>query len=325
MLVQSLLFCVGLAMLYFGADWLVSGSSRLAIRYGIRPLVVGLTVVALATSMPEFVVNLIAAAQGQNDLALGNVVGSNIANIALILGATAVLQPILVAKSTLKREYPIMLLVMLVFFGMASNGVISRLEGIVLVLGLITLMVYLVLNARTAPPDEVNTNAPPLVEPIDVEPEAAERPVWQQVGLILIGMVLLAFGARLMVDAAVYAAELFGISPIVVGLTIVAIGTSLPELAASIMGIVRKEADLSLGNVLGSNMMNVLFVIGMIALIRPLPVETESIRLHFPVMIAVSVLLFPLARPKLRISRWAGVVLLIVFVAYTGYLIAPYL
>ncbi|MEM6648111.1 MAG: calcium/sodium antiporter [Bacteroidota bacterium] len=324
MLLQSLLFCVGLAMLYLGADWLVRGASRLAIRYGIRPLVVGLTVVALATSMPEFVVNLIASAQGENDLALGNVVGSNIANIALILGTTALLQPIVVSKGTLSKEYPIMLLVMVVFFGMAANGTISQIEGIVLVLGLITFMVYLVLNARTGAPADAEAVATPP-DPVVKPEEAKERPVWQQAGLILVGMAFLAYGAHLMVTAAIFAAEKLGISSVVVGLTIVAIGTSLPELAASIMGIVREESDLSLGNVLGSNMMNVLFVIGMIALIQPLPVEAESIRLHFPVMIAVSLLLFPMARPKLRISRWSGAALLLAFVGYTVYLILPYL
>ncbi|MEM1095446.1 MAG: calcium/sodium antiporter [Bacteroidota bacterium] len=324
MLLQSLLFCVGLAMLYLGADWLVRGASKLAIRYGIRPLVVGLTVVALATSMPEFVVNLIAAAQGENDLALGNVVGSNIANIALILGTTALLQPIVVSKSTLSKEYPIMLLVMLVFFGMAANGTISRMEGVILVLGLITFMVYLVLNARSGAPAGAEAVEGPAADVAPPE-ESAERPVWQQAGLILLGMGFLAFGAHLMVTAAIFVAEKLGISSVVVGLTIVAIGTSLPELAASIMGIVREESDLSLGNVLGSNMMNVLFVIGMIALIQPLPVESESIRLHFPVMIAVTLLLFPLARPKLLISRWSGAVLLTTFAAYTIYLILPYM
>lgn len=324
MLLQSLLFCVGLAMLYLGADWLVRGASKLAIRYGIRPLVVGLTVVALATSMPEFVVNLIAAAQGENDLALGNVVGSNIANIALILGTTALLQPIVVSKSTLSKEYPIMLLVMLVFFGMAANGTISRMEGVILVLGLITFMVYLVLNARSGAPAGAEAVEGPAADVAPPE-EAAERAVWQQAGLILLGMGFLAFGAHLMVTAAIFVAEKLGISSVVVGLTIVAIGTSLPELAASIMGIVREESDLSLGNVLGSNMMNVLFVIGMIALIQPLPVESESIRLHFPVMIAVTLLLFPLARPKLLISRWSGAVLLTTFAAYTIYLILPYM
>jgi cation:H+ antiporter len=314
---QLLLFVFGLVVLYFGAEWLVKGAASLALRYGIRPLIVGITVVALATSMPEFVVNFFAALTGEDSLALGNIVGSNICNIALILGISALVLPLTVAPSTLRKEYPIMMAVMVVFYLISLDGIISKMDGILLIGGLISFFVYLIRDARqnTVPvPAEAKERA---ADPMD-------NPT-RRILFILGGMVSLSVGARIMVSAAVNIAESLSISPIIVGLTVVAIGTSLPELAASVACAIHKEADMSVGNVLGSNLLNVLFVVGLVSLIRPLKVDTTSLEIHFPVMLGFSALLFPLAWTQYQITRIEGCLLLLGFAGYMTYLALPYL
>ncbi len=323
MLLQSLIFFVGLTALYYGAEWLIKGATSLALRFGIRRLVVGLTVVALGTSMPEFLVNFFAAVSNEDALALGNIVGSNIANIALILGMSALIFPLAVQPTTLRKEYPMMMLVMGIFYGMSLDGRISQIDGLILVTGLILFFIYLVLDARTEDSRKQ----------VEMELQAFENgemsgriyPVRQKIFFLLGGMIGLSVGARLMVTSAVNLADMLGIRHVVVGLTVVAIGTSLPELAASVMCAVRKEPDLSVGNILGSNLLNVLFVVGLVALIRPLDVDHESIKVHFPVMIGFGLLLYPLARTKYRISRIEGGILIAGFVAYMVYLAFPYM
>ncbi len=323
MLLQSLIFCAGLTALYYGAEWLIKGATSLALRFGIRRLVVGLTVVALGTSMPEFLVNFFAAVSDEDALALGNIVGSNIANIALILGMSALIYPLAVQPTTLRKEYPMMILVMGVFYGMSLDGRISQIDGLILVLGLISFFIYLVLDSRTA--DSRRQVEEELRAFENGEMSGRIYPVWQKVLFLLGGMIGLSLGARLMVTSAVNIADLLGISHVVVGLTVVAVGTSLPELAASVMCAVRKEPDLSVGNILGSNLLNVLFVVGLVALIRPLAVDQESIKIHFPVMLGFGLLLYPLARTNYSISRLEGGILIAGFVAYMVYLAWPYL
>jgi len=319
MLIQFLIFFAGLFVLYFGAEWLVRGASSIAIKYGIRPLVVGLTVVALATSMPEFIVNLIAALGGKDDMALGTIVGSNIANIALILGISSLVLPLVVAPSTLKKEYPIMMGVMVLFYVVALDGVIGLLDGVILVLSLIAFLLFLVIDAK-------RHSQTVRLEDIEGAPEPGEEiSVPRKLVLLGAGMLGLAIGARLMVSAASSIALDLGINQTVVGLTVLAIGTSLPELAASIMCVLRREADMSVGNVLGSNLMNVLFVVGLVSLFRPLEVDAASLRLHFPVMLGFGVLLFPLAWTSFRITRLEGGLLFGGFVGYLFYITAPYL
>ncbi len=312
MLVDLGLLLAGLVVLYFGAEWLVRGASSIAISMGLKPLIVGLTVVALGTSLPELVTNLLAAAQGEHSLALGNILGSNIANVGLILGLTALLLPIAVADSTLRKEFPILLAVQLVFFILALDGTISRVDGIILVAILLGFMAYLVRDARrtsVAPDDSMASPGFTL-------------PRWKKGLLVGGGIVGLAVGAHLMVMGAVNIAHAFGINPIIVGLTIVAIGTSLPELAASIVAVIHKQADLTVGNVIGSNLMNVLFVVGLVAILTPLNVESEALTIHFPVMIAFC-LLMALAWPQRQFSRVVGAVLLCAFIGYTAYLVVP--
>lgn len=318
MTLHILLFVLGLVGLYLGADWLVRGASSLALRFGIRPMVVGLTIVALATSMPEFLTNFLAALSGEDSLALGNIIGSNIANVALILGVSALVLPMVVQKETLRKEYPLMMASLVAFYLMALDGVISRLDGALLVIGLFGFMAFVLIDARR------HTRRTSALEGVPVEADVKSKPALPQVLYVIAGMVFLSLGAYWMVEAAVFMAAVAGISPAVVGLTVVAVGTSLPELAASVVAARKAEGDLSLGNVLGSNLLNVLFVVGIVSLIRPLHVEPEAIDLHLPVMLAFALLLLPLVATKLRLDRWEGAVLLACFIGYTVYLLLPY-
>lgn len=313
---QLLFFVIGLVVLYFGAEWLVKGAASLAIRYGIRPMIVGITIVALATSMPEFVVNFVAALSGEDNLALGNIVGSNICNIALILGISALVVPLTVAPSTLRKEYPIMLSVMVGFYVMSLDGTISQIDGAILLFCLAAFFIFVIVDAKRQPkpvPSETQ------------EDSEGSITTTMQVLFIVGGMVGLSVGARIMVDAAVNIAESLAISPIIVGLTVVAIGTSLPELAASVAFALNKQVDMSVGNVLGSNMLNVLFVVGMVSMVNPLSVDVDSINIHLPVMLAFSLLLLPIAWTRYQISRFEGSILLTGFVGYVVYLVLPFI
>ncbi len=310
MLVHVGVLLLGLVILYFGAEWLIKGASSLAVGFGIPPLVVGLTVVALGTSLPEFMTNFIAALSGNDGLALGNIVGSNIANVGLILGTSALLVPLAVAPSTLKREYPIMLGVLVAFYVLALNGVIGRFDGVLLLAGLAGFLGYLVRDVRRRGVGAGEVMASPELT----------MPAWKKALLLGTGIVGLALGAHLMVTSAVAIAEVFGIDPVVVGLTVVAVGTSLPELAASLVGVFRNETDLAVGNVIGSNLLNVLFVVGTVALVRPLGVDAESLAIHFPVMIGFGLLIL-LAWFGGELKRWHGVLLLVAFVGYMAYLV----
>ncbi len=319
MLLQGLLFLVGLVVLYFGAEWLIKGAASLALALGVRPLIVGLTVVALGTSMPEFIVNVTAAITGEDALALGNIIGSNISNIALILGATALVIPLKVGRDMLKREYPMMLAAMFIFFGLALDGSIGFVDGLLLVGGLAAFLIFLIVDARRRTAKEA------LEEVKSVEEVESGTSTLHKVALILLGMIALAFGARLMVSAAVFIAESLGVSSIVIGLTVVAIGTSLPEMAASVVGALRAEPDLAVGNIIGSNLLNVLFVIGFVSLVQPLKVETSSLQIHFPIMLAFTIMLFPIMLTHYKISRFEGGLLLASFVGYLALVLFPYM
>lgn len=316
MLLQFLIFLVGLGVLYLGAEWLIKGAASLALRYGIRPLVVGITVVALGTSMPEFVINFFAALSGDDGLALGNIVGSNICNIALILGFSSIVLPLAVTPGSLKKEYPIMMLVLILFYMVALDGVISKTDGMLLVLGLIGFFVFLVYDSRR--------HAGSVKREGQAQERERREPIKKRVLLLAGGIILLAGGARMMVYAAVNIADGLGIHQVVIGLTVVAIGTSLPELAASVVGAIKNEMDMSFGNVLGSNLLNVLFVVGLVSIMSPLQVDAESLAIHFPVMLGFGILLLPLAWTQYRISRFEGAALLVGFTGYIVYLIMPY-
>ena len=333
MLTQLVVFILGLGILYLGADWLIEGASELAKKFGIRSLIIGLTIIALGTSLPEFLLNLFAVAAEEDGLAIGNIVGSNIANIALILGISAIVMPLSVDGAVLKKEYPIMLAATGLFYLMALDGVISRLDGAILVSGLIAFLVFVIWDASTGEDQtDVTVEAPaPEEDPFGARSGIKKWLDHERLGsamrilLIIAGMGALAIGARLMVQSAITMAAMLNINPVIVGLSIVAIGTSLPELAASLMASVRQESDLSVGNILGSNLLNILFVIGVVAIIQPMEVEDETLGIHMPIMIGFSLLLYPLARRHHRLARPGGLLLLAGFVGYMVFLALPYL
>ena len=315
MVLYVFLFFLGLLVLYLGAEGLVQGASSIALQYGVRPVIVGLTVVALGTSMPEFLVNFFALLSGDPHLAIGNIIGSNISNIALILGMCALVLPLTVTPEILRREYPAMLGVMVLFYLCALDGWIGLIDGIIMVGLLVGLGVYVFIDAR-------RTSTAAILESMEGEVESAETDLSALAkGVYVIGgMGGLALGAHLMVANAVAIADLMGIDHVVIGLTVVAIGTSLPELAASMVGTLKKESDMTVGNVMGSNLLNVLFVVGTLAIAEPISVEAETIRLHFPVMLGFCALIVPLTWTNHEISRLEGALMVAAFLGYMVFL-----
>ena len=310
MLTSVVLFFASLLLLYFGAEYMVSGSSRFALSLGVRPLVIGMTVVALATSMPEMMVSLTAVLKGTSDIAAGNIIGSNIANIGLILGAAALLAPMAVAKSTLRKDIPIMLVASLLLFLLTLDGRLGFGDGLLLVTGLGAFILYCVFgNSRTK-----------VAPPADAAAIAEEkRHRSRDLVLILVGIVGLGVGAELMVRSAIAIARGVGLSEMVIGVTVVALGTSLPELAASMMGAWKGEMELSVGNVIGSNIFNLLFVLGVCSMIRPIPIDASSLRFELPVMLLFSFALLPLIGRRMRIGRTEGGLLLFCYLAFVGF------
>lgn len=315
MVLYIFLFFAGLLVLYLGAEGLVQGASSIALQYGIRPVIVGLTIVALGTSMPEFLVNFFAMLSGESTLAIGNIIGSNISNIALILGVCAVTLPLTVTPEVLKREYPVMLAVMILFYLCALDGVIGSLDGIVMVVLLLGLAVYVFFDAR-------RTSTATIIESMEGEVEATDPELSMLAKGVYVfgGMGGLALGAHLMVDNAVSIADLMGIDHVVIGLTVVAIGTSLPELAASMVGTLKQESEMTVGNVMGSNLLNVLFVVGTLSIADPITVEPETIRIHFPVMLGFCFLIVPLTWSDHQITRLEGAFMVVSFIGFMVFL-----
>jgi cation:H+ antiporter len=299
----------GLLLLSSGAECLVRGSAALALRFGISPLVVGLTVVAFGTSSPEIVVSLQSALKGNSALALGNVIGSNISNVALILGLSVLVRPLRVQSQVIRREIPLMIFASLLLCLLLLGGQLNRLEGLLLVLGSIGYTALAYISARK--------NRDKNVE--EEYEEALPRPkglAWVNVASILVGLSLLIVGANLLVAGAITIAEGFGVSQVVIGLTIVAVGTSLPELATSIAAASKDEGDIVIGNVIGSNVLNILFVLGVAALVAP--IHTNDLRLiDLAVMAGSAAIIFPLMRRGFQLTRWEGAFLL---AGYIGYL-----
>ncbi len=315
MVLYVFLFFVGLLILYLGAEGLVQGASSIALQYGIRPVIVGLTVVAVGTSMPEFLVNSFALISGESTLAIGNIIGSNISNVALILGTCAVTLPLTVTPEVLRREYPVMLGVMILFYACALDGLIGVVDGILMVVLLLGLGGYVIYDAR-------RTSTATILESMEGELSAAEPKMSGLTKGVYVfgGMCGLALGAHLMVDNALAISDILGVDHVVIGMTIVAIGTSLPELAASMVGTLKEESDMTVGNVMGSNLLNVLFVVGSLAIVEPLTVEATTIRLHFPVMLGFCALIVPLTWTNHVISRVEGAFMVTSFVGYMTYL-----
>ena len=302
----------GLILLFVGAEGLIRGSSNLAIKMGITPLVVGLTVVAFGTSTPELVVSLKAALIGNSSISLGNVVGSNIANIALILGVAALIRPLDVHAKVIMREIPIMIGISVLLFLLLMDGELGLFDGLVFVFGLITYLIVNVMMARKEKNIEVDSEF--------TEGLKSKLGIPISIILMIAGLGLLIFGANLFVQSAVAIAKIFNVSDAIIGLTIVAIGTSLPELITSIVAAYKKEADIAIGNVVGSNVFNILGILGITALI--IPVSSVGISyIDLGVMLFTAIILFPLSRSGFSISRFEGAILLIGYFGYVYYLL----
>jgi cation:H+ antiporter len=304
-MISALLFALaGLVLLYFGAEWLVKGAASLALRWGLSPLIIGLTVVAFGTSAPEMAVSIKAAFSGSPDLALGNVVGSNISNIGLILSLVCLIHPLRVHRQVFTFDGPaaIWSSVLLIFLLM-DHGV-SRFDGVLLV-GLLCL--YVLFSVRKS---KNNTGvATEETGPIE------ERPLYVNALLIALGIAIMVLGADFLVDGAVTIARSFGVSEAVIGLTMVAIGTSLPEMATSLVAAFKKEADIAVGNIIGSNIFNILSVLGFSAAIHPIhPKDIGGTDLA--AMLLLTVILIPLGWKSLLLQRWHGALLLLIYAGY---------
>ena len=316
-------FTAGLLLLYYGAGWLVRGSSVLARSLGLTPMVIGLTVVAFGTSAPELVVSLVSAFKGKSMIALGNVVGSNICNITLVLGATAMLQPVTTQRVVINRDIPLMLIISLGLLLLSVNSLISRVEGIVLMAGIVAYTWFnykVALEVRRTLPDRSDTDAT-----LAVPESGLLRRRWFQLLLVAAGMAAVVLGADLLVDAAVRIMSVLGVSDRVVGLTVVAFGTSVPELATSVVAAMKKEMEISLGNLVGSNVFNLLSVVGATAAVRPITISGgffgSGLAVDYLVMMAVSALPWLLMRQNLILSRANGSLLLGCYVVYVTSLI----
>jgi cation:H+ antiporter len=307
----------GFIILMAGAEGLVRGASSLAAALGISPLVIGLTVVAFGTSAPELAVSVQSAYRGTMDVAVGNVVGSNIFNILLILGISAVITPLIVNSQLLRLDVPLMIVVSFIFYFMALDGVISRLDGLLLFGGL---LLYIWWSIRKSRQEQEGK------EEDDDEYSQKDGGVFgyvKNVAFVVVGLAMLVVGSDWLVEGATALARLFNVSDLIIGLTIVALGTSLPELATSIVAAIRKERDIAVGNVVGSNFFNIMAVIGLSGLVAPVGVEVSAVALQFdiPVMLFVSVLAFPILFIDGRISRWEGALMLVLLAAYITYLV----
>lgn len=314
------LLIAGLALLVAGAEALVRGASKLAAGVGISPLIIGLTIVAFGTSSPEMAVSVMSSLAGQADIALGNVVGSNIFNVLFILGISSLVSPLLVAQQLIRLDVPIMIGVslLLLFFGV--DGRINRSDGVVLFVGILVYTAFLIYQSRKEGNSEVQE------EYLREYSSQGRMTVVQGVinlGLIVAGLVLLVLGSRWLVESSTAIARAIGISDLVIGLTIVAIGTSLPELATSVVASIKGERDIAVGNVVGSNIFNILSVLGLSAAVSPsgIIVSNAALRFDIPVMIAVAFACLPIFASGNLIERWEGLLFAGYYVAYTAYLI----
>jgi len=302
---------LGFVLLVWGADRFVHGASATARNLGISPLIIGLTIVGFGTSAPEILVSIVSALEGNPGLAVGNALGSNITNIGLVLGVTALITPLVVKSETLRREYPAMFAVMLLTLALMADRDLSRTDGIILLLGL-CLMIYWMITiglrkSRIDPMEYEYAQEIPLIS-------TQKALLW-----LLAGFLVLLFSSRILVWGSINIAHELGVSDLVIGLTIVAIGTSLPELAASVMSALKKEPDIAIGNVIGSNMFNLLAVLGMPAVIAPLPLDGGILTRDYPFMIGLSIALFIMAygfRGNGRINRLEGGLLLLTYITY---------
>ena len=310
----------GLVLLVAGAEVLVRGAARLAAQFGIPPLIIGLTVVAFGTSAPETAVSVQAALNGSGDIAIGNVVGSNIANVLLILGLSALVAPLIVSRQLIRLDVPLMIGASLVTWALAMDGSLGRLDGALLFGGVVAYTLFLIIGSRRS---KATDNRDEFADEFGLH-ETPKPYAWAiNLALLVAGLVLLVGGSNLLVEGAVTLAKALGLSELVIGLTIIAVGTSLPELATSMIAAFKGERDIAVGNVVGSNLFNLLCVLGLASLVSPLPinVSANALSFDFPVMIAVAVACLPIFFAGYRINRWEGALFVAYYAIYTTWLI----
>lgn len=320
MMFTYILFFIGFVFLIKGADLLVDGASSLAKRIGVSSLVIGLTIVAFGTSAPELVVNILASLKGNTEIAIGNILGSNIVNILLILGISAVIYPLAVKKGTVWKEIPLALLAVLVlalmandvFVDGATSSVISRIDGFILIAFFIIFLYYTFGISRVTP-----------ATPVDIDEQKPEtRSLAKAWLMVFVGIAGLVLGGKWIVDGAVVFATSMGVSEALIGLTIVAIGTSLPELATSAVAAYKKDVDIAVGNIVGSNIFNIFWILGVSAIINPLPFSQTLMSDMFVTILATLLLfVFLFIGKRHVIERWQGVLFILLYVAYLAYVI----
>jgi cation:H+ antiporter len=314
------LLAAGLVLLILGAEALVRGASRLAAAIGIPPLIIGLTLVGFGTSLPELFASLEAARLGSPGIAVGNVVGSNIANILLILGLSALITPMAVAPGSLRRDAPVLIGTCLLMIAVCLFGIIDRWPGLLFLGLLLAYVVHAYLSERRRTESQASIHAAEAAEIKPLGTALATR-----LTVTIGGLAGIVLGAGVLVDGAIHLARAWGLSEAVIGLTIVAVGTSLPELATSIIAAFRRHGDVALGNVVGSNIFNLLGILGVTAVFQPIPVPAEIARFDNWIMLAATVMFVVFATTRLKIERWEGGVLLLGYLAYVSLLLAPVL
>jgi len=300
------IFIIGLVILYFGGEGLVRGSSRLARTMGISPVLIGLTVVAFGTSAPELVVSIIAALKGSNDLIVGNILGSNISNIGLILGISALIYPISIKLTLIKVELPFMILFSILLFLLSQNSLIEPIEGAVLFILLILMIIYSCYDS--------------FKEPKEIEKEfsdfvGVDRSYYKNILYIVFGIIGLSIGAKLLVDSAISIAEIMGVSQAIIGITAVAIGTSLPELTTSVIAALKRESGIIIGNIIGSNIFNI-GIIGIVSVFKPIEMKQNLLQFEFGVMILFAVVLLPIMKTDFKIAKREGLLLLLFYLMF---------
>ncbi len=311
---EYVLLILGLITLIVSGEFLVRGAVGIALKFNIPTLVIGMTIVSFGTSAPELLVSLKAALEGHPELSIGNIVGSNVANIALVLGITAMILPITVKKSTVKVDWPIMMGATTLFFLFILNANIEWYEGLIFVIGLIAFNYYMFKSATKNETEEVDLD-------VDVE-KAKNSKVIRNILLILVGSVGLAFGANWLLDGAITIATNFGVSEHIIAVTIVAFGTSVPELITSVMAALKKETDISVGNLIGSNIFNILGVLGITALVKEIPVSAQVITNDIYWVLGISLLLLPLMLIGYKVNRYRGLFLFLAYCIYIYFVVS---
>jgi len=313
------LIILGSAMLFFGGDWLVQGAGFVAQRFGLSKLLIGLTVVAFGTSTPELAVSLYSSWHGLPDLAVGNVVGSNVINILLVLGLAAVISPIPVSKALFRFDLPVLMIVSILSYALCYDGSLDRLEGLLLFLSLLFYLWFAFQKGRAESSMEESAEPDELDELLEV---ASRQGMLFAMTKLIVGVLLLVIGSRLFIDSAVDIAHKLGVSELVIGMTMVALGTSLPEVATTVVAAFRGEKDIALGNIVGSNIFNLLGVLGLSAVVAPsdISINADAVRFEFPVMLSVTALCFPVFYWKYCVTRFRGVLFLGIYAIYVYWL-----